>query len=112
MRRIAPCLWVIFFVGCGLDEDKFEEKYAAAYCDWLESCAKLNDKYGTMESCITAEKITADETLTPDACKFDEDNAKACLQEIKNNDSCDMDDSVPDECLLIADCSLLDTGAQ
>ena len=112
MRRIPQSIWLIFSVGCGLNEDKFEEKYATAYCEWLEGCAKLSDKYGTMDSCLTAEKIIADETLTPDACKFDVDNAKECLREIKDNDDCDMDDSVPDECLMIADCSLLDTGIE
>ena len=112
MYRTALWIFGTLLVGCGLNEEKFEEKYADAYCEWLEGCAKLNDKYGTMESCITAEKINADETLTPDECKFDGDNAKECLQEIKNNDDCDMDDSIPDECLLIADCRLLDTGVE
>ena len=27
-------------------EDKFEEKYADAYCDWLEGCAKLSGMHG------------------------------------------------------------------
>ena len=112
MRHVVGTMCALIFIGCGLNEEKFEDQYAEDYCTWLEGCAKLSDKYGAMDTCLKAEKIFADETLTPDPCKFDEDNAKECLQEIKNNDDCDMDDSVPDECLEIADCSLVDTGSE
>ena len=75
-----------------------------------DGCAKLSDMHGTMDVCLKAEKIYADETLTPDECEFDKDIAKECLDEIETNDDCDLDDSVPDECLTISSCKATDTG--
>ena len=112
MRLMAGLFWSLAFLGCGMNEDKFEEKYAEAYCEWLDGCAKLSDRYGELETCVKAEKIFADETLTPDECKFNKNSAKACLKAIKDNDSCVVEGSVPDECLEVADCSLVDTGAE
>ena len=114
MHYILLVSSLAFLTGCGLSEEKFEDKYAEAYCEWLEGCAKLSDKYGAMEVCLKAEKIVADENLTPDECKYDDAMAKECINEIKENDDCDMEDSIPDECLEISDCtySLNDTGEE
>jgi len=106
-------LWtasLALIVGCGMNEDKFEEKYAEAYCGWLEDCAKLSDMHGTMDVCLKAEKIYADETLTPDECEYDKKVAKECIKEIQDNDDCDIDDSVPDECATVSTCTSADTG--
>jgi len=96
--------------ACGLNEDKFEDQYAEAMCGWLDECAKLNGLHGTMDDCIAAEKIFADETLTPDRCEFDKDKAKECLEEISENEECVIEESVPDECLEASTCSSRDTG--
>ena len=96
--------------ACGLNEEKFEDQYAEAFCGWLEDCAKLSAQHGTMESCITAEKIFADETLTPDECEFNKDEAKECLEEIAENDDCVIEDAIPRECLAVSTCTGQDTG--
>ena len=58
MRHVVGTMCALLFIGCGLNEEKFEEQYAEAYCTWLEGCAKLSDKYGAMDTCIKAEKIS------------------------------------------------------
>ena len=96
--------------ACGLNEEKFEDQYAEAICGWLDGCAKLNGLHGTMDDCITAEKIFADETLTPDSCEFDKEKAQDCLNEIAENEDCIIEESVPDECLEASTCNAQDTG--
>ena len=103
-------LLVMLLAACGLNEDKFEEQYAEAYCGWLDGCAKLNGQHGTMDDCIASEKIFADETLTPDSCEFDKEKAKECIAEIEENEDCVIEDSVPNECLEVSLCTAQDTG--
>ena len=98
------------FTACGLNEEKFEDQYAEAFCGWLDGCAKLNSLHGTMNACIAAEKIFADETLTPDECEFDKDEAKECLAEIEENDDCTIEDGLPNDCLNVSNCTAQDTG--
>ncbi len=100
----------ILFTGCELDEDKFEEQYADAFCEWLDGCAKISSQHGTMDTCITTQKIFADEILTPDECEFDQAQAKECLKEIAENDDCSIEDSIPNECLEASTCTSQDTG--
>jgi hypothetical protein len=111
MRYSLFLLSAFVLGGCAMTEEKFEEKYAEAYCDWLDGCSKVSDRHGTMEDCLTAQKIEADEMLTPDGCTFEPKQAKACIKEIKNNDECVTEESVPDECLSVSNCTQTDTGA-
>jgi len=110
MRNTALLISFMAMTGCGLSEEKFEEKYADAYCDWLDGCAKISEQHGTIDDCLDFQKIFADETLTPDGCSFDAKQAKACLKEIEDNEECVTEDSIPDECREVSSCSDTDTG--
>ncbi len=110
MRHILIFLAPFALIACGMTEEKFEEQYAEAYCDWLEGCSKISEKHGTYDDCLTFQKIYADETLAPDQCEFDPKQAKSCLEEIKENDECVIEESIPDECLTVSSCTGTDTG--
>ena len=97
-------------VGCGMKEEKFEEKYAEAYCEWLDGCAILSEKHGTMDVCVKAQNIFADESLTPDDCEYDKKQAKECIKAIEDNEDCEIEGSIPDVCLEVSSCSVSDTG--
>jgi hypothetical protein len=110
--KITPLFFSIAaFTGCGMTEEKFEEKYADAYCEWMDGCAKVSEQHGTIEDCLKFQKIFADDTLTPDGCTFNPEEAKECLQEIQDNDDCVTEDSIPDECLEVSTCTDTDTGS-
>jgi len=110
MPQFISLLTLFALTGCGLDEEKFEEQYAEAYCEWLDGCSKISERHGTMEDCLQFQKIYADENLSPDGCPFDKNEAKACLEEIQENEDCVIEDSIPNECLDVSSCEASDTG--
>ncbi|MGB0639426.1 MAG: hypothetical protein ACPGTU_08840 [Myxococcota bacterium] len=110
MNRISPLMILaILTMGCGISEEKFNEKYAEAYCEWLENCGKLSEQFGTPETCITNREIFADEVLSPEECTYDKVSAKDCIKDIEDNESCDVTSPLPDSCQDIASCDG-DTG--
>jgi hypothetical protein len=110
MNRISPLLiFVTLSLGCGISEEKFIEKYAEAYCEWLDGCGKLSEQFGTMETCVTNREIFADENLSPEVCNYDKVSAKQCIKDIEDNESCDVTSPLPESCENIAGCNG-DTG--
>ena len=75
------CFLTVLTIGCGkMDRNGFISDYAAAYCDWEDSCGKIAN-YGTYDSCIDELENRARYVLAPgeDGCSFDAGEAESCV---------------------------------
>jgi len=97
-------LLALVSTGCTISEGDFVDAYGEAYCGWVEGCGKLAEQYGTLDNCITNRTVYAQATLTPPDCGFSPKKAQSCLDEIKDNESCDINDALPSACTEISDC--------
>jgi hypothetical protein len=110
MTRFATVsLFALLFTGCSISEEDFVDAYGEAYCEWVEGCGKLPEQYGTLQNCLTNRTVYAQATLTPPDCGFSAKKAKTCLDEIGDNESCDINQALPSACTEISDC-FGDTG--
>jgi hypothetical protein len=110
MTRLGTvALFALLSTGCRIVWEDFVDSYGEAYCGWVEGCGKLAEQFGTLENCLTNRTVYARSTLVPPDCGFNAKNAKTCLDEIENNESCDINDALPAACTEISDC-FGDTG--
>ncbi len=96
-------------IGCKMKEEKFVDEYASAYCDWVDGCGKLAEQFGTMDDCLTNRTVFAEAELTPEGCDFSPKAAKRCIDGINENESCDINTAMPEECTEVSSC-FGDTG--
>ena len=95
--------------GCKMSEGAFVDKYADAYCSWVEGCGKLAEQFGTLDDCVTNRTVFAEAELTPAGCGYSPKAAQDCIDEIGDNESCDINSAMPQSCTEVSDC-FGDTG--
>lgn len=71
MRWHRPVLWALGLAGCGYSPEKFNEDYAAAWCDFAVSCGLVDD---TTEACVAEVGDYADAD-----CAFDAAAGRDCV---------------------------------
>ena len=108
VRLIVIALPIL--AGCGIKEEAFIDRYAELFCAHVDECGKLNEQFGTIETCEKDRRILADEDLTATGCTYNPKAAKECLKDLKNNEDCDIADWQPESCDRVSNCSGSDTG--
>ena len=91
-------------VACKMSEDAFVEDYADAYCGWVEGCGKLAEQFGTLDDCLTNRTVFAEAELTRSGCEYDAKAAQECIDEISDNESCDINSARPQSCEEVSSC--------
>jgi len=113
IRTLSALL--LLTTGCGIDQEKFIEKYAAQLCDNIDACGKISETHGTYDECIQFYEIVADEQMIGDGCTIISDKAKACLKELRGAEGeCPVAEDQSPSCGNVGDCagggSSIDTG--
>ena len=110
MKRIGIIAFAALVTsGCKMKEEKFVEKYLTAYCEWVDNCGKLSEQFGTMDDCLTNRTVFAEAELTPSGCDYSPKAARECIDDILDNESCDINSAMPESCTEVSSC-FGDTG--
>ena len=102
-------LLAALFACSTVHETNYPNRYANAYCSYLEECKKaaFNDEFSDRDDCVdeVLEDVDEDEL---EACDFDVDKAKGCLESMKEaKDECDPDELEDDDCTeVLTNCSV------
>ena len=94
-------LTVLFLaMGCAYPEESFLDDFDAASCDWQTDCFSYQDH----EECLSA--AADSRTVIPDACTYDPDAARECVQDYAAIDcpAGASDAALPEACASVWDC--------
>lgn len=100
--RALPILIAVSTLGlsaCGIDAEKYNTKYAEAYCDWALECLDApvlsSNGWTDLDTCVPdfGGRFAASKA----SCQFDSTAAKQCLKAMKKYDCAGAPD-VPELC--------------
>ena len=99
--RVATVLAMALVAGCGISEEKYQQRYAESYCEWALQCldAPVLEFYGweDLETCVP--DFGGRQGVITEACIYDPKAARTCLKDMKNY-GCESAPDVPESCEL------------